>query len=143
MTFPSFEPAVVPAGGQAVPTLSARATMDAAIKAALENATATKFDRAWLTAVQQADGTVTTEIHGIAVYLHRGEPVECHHSFEVKNDGAIEQAFADILAENADAIVRAVLKDAALAHVMAENMTDLSEVQRDELKRVANLGVEA
>lgn len=112
---------------------TARSVMGRALEQATQDVTISRMKRAWLTAVQQSDGTVLTEIHAVAEYSHRGEIRECHHSFEIANDQEMEQAFANLFAVNVNAVTAAVLKDAALCHVMAEQGSDLSEEQRAAL----------
>lgn len=97
------------------------AEIEAAIAAA---ANTTTFARAWLTAIQNEDGTVTTSAHGTANYSHRGERRLCHVSFEVEHDQAIEQAFSEALAAAAPELVRLALRDAAICYVAAENNSD-------------------
>lgn len=116
--------------GVAVPIVSPRGQITAALASAAANQQITRFKRAWLTAVASDEGGVTTEIHAEAEYLHRGEIRTCHHSFEIVNDGAMEAAFAELFETNANAIVGKVMHDAAVCHIMAEQGSELTEAER-------------
>lgn len=98
------------------------ASLQSAIDAAVE---LTSFGRAWLTAVQNPDGSVTTTAHATANYSHRGEQRQCHVAFEVEHDERIEAAFEEALAANISELVRLAMKDGRLCSVAADNNTDI------------------
>ncbi len=115
-------------GGDLGPSgeLTVKRIKNADLQAAIEaEQSTTAFKSAWFTAVQDADGKVTTTAHATAGYSHRGEPRECHVSFEVEGDEAVERAFAKLLKANGAELVKQAMADARLCSVAAQNNTDI------------------
>jgi len=102
-----------------------RLTADDLALAIAEAGNRTSFGRAWMTAIGNEDGTVTTTAHATANYDHRGEQRECHIAFEVVADEAIEAAFKATIAANARELVMRAMRDATMLTVSASNHTDI------------------
>lgn len=94
-------------------------------KAIADASTIVAFDRAWVTAGENEDGTITTTVHATAHYSHRGDKRQCHVSFDVDGGDAIAGPFRKVLDANTPALVAAVMKDAAICFVAAANNSDV------------------